>query len=166
MFLGTILVPAEKNDDAVISLEGRVYVGAVGGRVDSASGRDRLLLGPEGPADLRLFAISTRLNPGDPVTDHLVIDSANAIQILSRSAIGTGTEARSATLRSGHRPVRFRPGEICSPFTLARRIAEGSRPVEQQLVKLCSRPPEEIRPALGRRTPHPAPGQRPRPGPT
>ena len=115
VFLGAIVNNAAKHD-------GRVYVGAVGGRVEAASRRVRLLLGPEDPRDLRLFAVSTRPADNKPYTDHLTIETTGTAHFLSPTSIAGQKPASPAIVVAGYRPVDFLPCDVRDCVALVRRI--------------------------------------------
>jgi hypothetical protein len=104
---------------------GRVYVGAVGARVEAASRRGRLLLGPEGPTDLRLFAIGTRDDPEEAdYVDHLAIDSNQVIRLNNPATIATANSPNEiATVVVGVRQVEFTPDDILDSDRLWESVA-------------------------------------------
>lgn len=107
---------------------GRVYVGAIGDRVDAASGRCQLLLGPTGPTDLRLFAISTRADATADFTDRCTIDATTMVTLHSPTTVqaadapATMRSDAPATIRVAVHDLEWQSCEICQPALLRGKL--------------------------------------------
>jgi hypothetical protein len=121
VFLGTIL------ENKQPSHAGRVYVGAVGARVEAASRQVRLLLGPDGPGDFRVYALASRDSESDPYADHLAIDTAGTVTLAVPSTVDfvsvqTGNaQDHLPVVIVGDRPPTFTAADICDPFAVVVR---------------------------------------------
>ena len=117
IFLGTIAAGNRVNH------AGRVYAGAVGARVEAASGLARLLLGPAQPLDQTIFSIGTRPSDDAAYTDHLIADAAGSITLTAPSVLSGPTPSVSAAVVAGARPFTFAAADIRDPAELVRQWA-------------------------------------------
>lgn len=131
VFLGTLRTDSVCND-------GRVYAGAVGARVVAASGRARLLLGPEVPGDVRLFAAGTLDAATGEFRDHLAVESTGATRLVGRVTVAARTPTGLAVVTAGHRPLgatgRLRDGPLGVGFVGLRPLPSTALPASVSLV--------------------------------
>ena len=106
---------------------------AVGGRVEAPTEGDRLLLGPEGANDFRLFAISSRDKSGGPYRDHLAVDSSGTLLILSPTEVNLTQPNTLAVVRTGVRRLAFNPAEVLHPAAMAGLLIRGDDDISDYL---------------------------------
>ena len=114
VFLGTA------GSEAVEPHAGRMYAGAVGARVAAGSGNTRVSLDPDGPADLRTFAVATP-DPAGGFADRLSYDQSDTLRLAARVSAAGHPNDGFAIVQVGHRPAEFSPADVRDPAGLLRR---------------------------------------------
>jgi hypothetical protein len=112
---------------------GRVYVGAIGARLEAASRRSRILLGSDAPDDLRPFAIGTRADAAQssPYVDRVMLDASGTLHLLSPGeVIG---HRRIAQVRVAHVEVEFFSCDVLHPLRLADLVLDAADPIARHL---------------------------------
>lgn len=111
----------------------RTYIGAVGSRVDSPSGRARIVLGPQFPRDNRRFAIGVQSDSQQPISDVLTWESTGTIRFSNPTSVAL--PAQSATNREAVRPpiavvgspsVNVAPEDVLDPCLAWERLRIGN----------------------------------------
>ena len=111
----------------------RRFVGAVGNRIDSPSGRARVVLGPQFPRDPRRFAIGVQAAAPQPIRDVFTWESTGTIRLSTRTSVALPHEKEKPDeveqppiMVVGAPTVYFTPEDFLDPCQVwARLIIRG-----------------------------------------
>jgi hypothetical protein len=124
VFLGTV-------HGSGVSAVGRVYVGAVGARVEAASRKTRLLLAPEQPDDTRRFAVGVGSADGKSYADQFTVEDTGTLRLNAPVDVDHLRPAPPATgspvaVVAGYRSAEFVTRHVLDPAAIAARLRDAS----------------------------------------
>lgn len=131
----------------------RRYVGAVGNRIDSPSGRARVVLGPQFPRDPRRFAIGIQAAAEEPIRDVLAWESTGSIRLSATTSVALPHEKQTLDgieqppiVVVGSPTVQLTPEDILDPCRVWEFLqindADGKKigmPSVMELLSSCDR---------------------------